>query len=202
MTTRVPRWLPNALSALRIALVPVWLVLAIAERARALEGFEVRRLPLLAVLGVIGLTDVLDGQLARRFGLASHLGAVLDAVADKLATLTAVTFLAFFAAPAFTPLPLWLWAALLARDAALLIGYLTLRARRRPIDASHLWEGRVATLLLFTLVVSACAAAPARWVAAGALGICALVAAGTWQYLARGLASLRAHGGHHAPLPP
>jgi phosphatidylglycerophosphate synthase len=49
----IPRWLPNALSVLRIALVPVWLVLALAEPPR--------RVALIALLLVIGATDMLDG---------------------------------------------------------------------------------------------------------------------------------------------
>src|SRR5688572_8423479 len=105
----VPAWLPNALSSLRIALVPAWLALAVIERARALDGEEVRRLPVVLLLLVLGATDMIDGQLARRFHLESNLGATLDATADKLATFVGTTFLAFFAAPAFTAVPWWLW---------------------------------------------------------------------------------------------
>jgi cardiolipin synthase len=193
--------LPNALSGLRLALIPLWLISAISARAAALEHQPFSRGPVLTLLFVIGLTDILDGTLARRFGLESHVGAMMDAVADKFATLFAVTFLAFWAQPAFTPLPVWLWAVLLARDAALLIGYVTLKLKKRPIDPSHVWEGRMATLLLFAVVLLACTQAPNGWVVAGSLAIVALVAAGTWQYLSRGIASLRerAHLRHHLP---
>src|SRR5690349_9487227 len=113
----VPRWLPNALSLMRIGLVPVWLALALTERAHALDGAPVRRIPVAVLLIIIGATDMIDGWMARRFNLATNLGATLDAVADKLASFVGVTFLTFFAAPAFTPLPVWLWIALFGRDA-------------------------------------------------------------------------------------
>lgn len=188
----MPRWLPNALSVLRIALVPAWLALAFVERARALDGADVRRLPLVALLLLIGATDLLDGLLARRFKLATNLGATLDAVADKLATAAAVTFLAFLAPPAFTPLPVWLWAALLARDLLLGAGFLTVWLRHRAVEVEHRWHGRLATLLLFATVVAACAAAPPALVAAGALLVTALVVPGTLAYLREGWRQLGA----------
>ena len=186
----MPRWLPNALSMLRIALIPGWLVLAWLERSRALDGEMVRRLPLIAGLTLIGATDVLDGQLARRFGLATNFGATLDAVADKLATVVAVTFLAFFAAPAFTPLPIWLWAALVLRDLLLAVGFVTVWLKHREVKTEHRWHGRVATLALFVTVVAACAAAPSSLVFAGAALVTALIVPGTYDYLRSGLRQL------------
>ena len=64
--------LPNALSALRILSVPALLALAYAS----VTG------PFLALIGAALASDVLDGFLARRFGLASELGARLDSWAD------------------------------------------------------------------------------------------------------------------------
>ncbi|MBL8949337.1 MAG: CDP-alcohol phosphatidyltransferase family protein, partial [Myxococcaceae bacterium] len=82
----------------RIGLVPVWLALAFSMRSRALDGADVHRLPLVLLVLLIGATDMIDGFLARRFQLATNLGATLDAVADKLASFAAVTFLTFLAA--------------------------------------------------------------------------------------------------------
>jgi len=188
----IPRWAPNALSALRIASVPAWLALALVERGRALDGAEVRRALVIAVLLAIGATDVLDGQLARRFGLASNLGATLDAVADKLATVVAVTFLAFLAAPAFTPLPLWLWAALVLRDLLLAAGFVAVWRRHGHVQVEHRWHGRLATLVLFATVVAACAGAPALAVGAGSLAVVLLIVPGTADYLRNGWRQLHA----------
>ena len=65
---------PNALSALRIAAVPVLLGLAITGRELAFTWVLVPAL----------LTDIADGWIARRFQLQSQLGALLDSVADTL----------------------------------------------------------------------------------------------------------------------
>lgn len=73
--------IPNALSFLRVLLVPLflWLVLGPEEDEWAL-----------AVLMVSGVTDYLDGKLARQFDQSSRLGAILDPVADRLFILAVV----------------------------------------------------------------------------------------------------------------
>jgi cardiolipin synthase len=182
---------PNALTVLRIVLLPAWLALAFHQRGRALEGLEVHRLPVLALMLVIGATDVLDGFIARRFHLTSNLGATLDAVADKLATFIAATFLAFFAAPAFTALPVWLWLALVLRDALLGVGWITVWLKHRAVHVNHRWHGRAATLLLFVVVLAAFAGVPAVWVNLGSAVVLALVVPGTWDYMREGWHQLR-----------
>jgi cardiolipin synthase len=188
----IPRWLPNALTVSRIALVPVWLALAFTTRSRALEGEGFDRLPVVVLLIVLGATDVVDGMLARRFSLATNLGATLDAVADKLATFLGTTFLTFFAAPAFAALPVWLWLALVLRDALLGTGWICVWVRHRAVQVKHEWHGRLAALLLFALVVAATAAAPAWVVSIGSFAVLLLVVPGTWAYLREGWRQLHA----------
>jgi cardiolipin synthase (CMP-forming) len=190
----VPAWLPNALSMTRIALVPAWLALAVTERARALDGEDARRLPVVLLLLVLGATDMIDGQLARRFHLESNFGATLDATADKLATFAGTTFLAFFAAPAFTPVPWWLWLALLVRDMLLGVGYLAVWLRHRAVHVEHRWHGRLGTLVLFGVVVAATAKAPPVVVTLGALTAFALVVPGTVAYMREGWRQLTTAG--------
>ncbi len=180
------RWLPNFLSLTRIGLVPAWLALAVHQRQDALEGHPADHLGLLLLLVVIGATDALDGLIARRFGLTSKLGAVLDAVADKLATFVAVGFLSLFGAPAFTPLPVWLFAALVLRDLLFGFGYLWLLYGHREAPVEHRWHGRAATLVLFFTVAAACARVPKPLVDAMSLTVLALVVPGTWDYLKAG----------------
>lgn len=71
--------LPNALTLLRILLVPVFLLTFFNPP----EDF--RALPLCVFLAA-GLTDCLDGHIARKYGLITMLGKVLDPIADKLLT--------------------------------------------------------------------------------------------------------------------
>lgn len=195
------RWLPNLLSLTRIVLVPAWLALAVRQRELALDGEPVHHLGLLLLLLVIGATDALDGLIARRFQLTSKLGAVLDAVADKLATFVAVGFLALFGAPAFTPLPLWLFAALVLRDLLLGAGYLWILYGHREAPVEHRWHGRLATLVLFFTVAAACARVPQLLVDAMSVAVLALIVPGTFDYLRSGTTAPRAARRHPTPAP-
>jgi cardiolipin synthase len=93
---------PNALSVLRLALVPVFFWLILTRR----DGLAI------AVLTVSGITDYLDGALARRWGQISRLGQLLDPFADRLYILSTLLGLAWREI-----IPWWLVAALVARDA-------------------------------------------------------------------------------------
>ena len=189
----IPRWLPNALTLTRIGLVPVWLAMALAERGHALYGgAPVRRWPIAVLLIVLGATDVIDGWMARRFKLATNFGATLDAVADKLASFVGVTFLTFLAAPAFTPLPVWLWVALIVRDALLGTGWVCVWLKHREVHVKHEWHGRSSSLLLFIVVVAASLRAPAWAVAFGSAAVLVLVVPGTWAYMREGWRQLTA----------
>ena len=65
---------PNYLSFFRILLIPLFLVLYASEKTAAA----------LSVLLLSGFTDILDGQIARRFDMVSEFGKLLDPLADKL----------------------------------------------------------------------------------------------------------------------
>jgi cardiolipin synthase len=93
--------LPNALSALRLVGVPFFLWLVLTER----DGLAI------AVLMVSGVTDWLDGKIARRWNQMSRVGELLDPAADRLyilATLVGLT--------ARDVVPLWLTLLLVGRD--------------------------------------------------------------------------------------
>lgn len=98
--------IPNLLSAVRILLIPAFVLLLLDENTR-IAGF--------LLLGLVVSTDWVDGYLARRTGQVTELGKVLDPVADRLALAAAlITFVVLDAIP--------LWAALLivVRDAVVL----------------------------------------------------------------------------------
>ncbi len=79
--------------------------------------------------GLAGVTDLLDGYLAKRFGWTSELGKWLDPVGDKCLLVTV------FVAAAWAGLvPRWLTAAVVARDVAIALGALTYLA------GSDLWR--------------------------------------------------------------
>lgn len=156
----IPRWLPNAISAFRIVLVPIWLVVAERMRDAALAGQPQAGTWLVVILVALGVSDVVDGWLARRFDLTSPFGATLDAVADKLAQVAFVTYFAWRGSPAFLPVPVWFWTVILGRDVALAIGYVVLRRRHGVVDTEHAVHGKIASVLLFLVVLGVSAGAP------------------------------------------
>lgn len=124
---------PNVLSAARIALIPVFVILLLDADTRV-PGF--------VLLAVVVSTDWVDGAIARRTGQVTELGKVLDPVADRLALGAAlITFLAVDAIP--------LWAALLVlvRDALILVAGAILGARGIRIAVRPM--GKYATFTLW-----------------------------------------------------
>jgi cardiolipin synthase len=93
---------PNALSALRLLGVPLFLYLVLGPHA---DGWAI------VVLAASGWTDYFDGKIARRYGLVSRVGQLLDPLADRLYILTTVLALTVRGI-----LPLYLTLILLARD--------------------------------------------------------------------------------------
>ena len=100
------RNLPNALTGLRVLLAPVLALVLVVD------GGSVRgRVLALLVFVVAGLTDVVDGRLARSRGLCTDLGAFLDPIADKLILATALVGLS-----ALAVVPWWITAVVLGRE--------------------------------------------------------------------------------------
>lgn len=124
---------PNLLSLLRLAGVPLFLWLLLGPRA---DGWA------LVVLMVGGVTDWLDGKLARLLDQYSPLGALLDPAVDRLYILAALVALG-----ARGVVPWWAVAALVARDAVLGACLVVLRRRGyAPFRVTYL--GKAATFLL------------------------------------------------------
>jgi cardiolipin synthase (CMP-forming) len=131
-TTRVVT-IPNALSILRLAGVPLFLWLVLGPQADGLA---------LVVLLVSGITDWLDGFLARRLNQASQLGQILDPVADRLYILAVVIGLAWR-----DIIPWWLAVLLPARDLLLWVLVPFLRTRGYHALPVH-FLGKAATFNL------------------------------------------------------
>ncbi len=167
-------WLniPNALAVLRLVLTPF-----VVLRILAVD-FETA----LWLLALAGLTDALDGFLARRFNWQTRVGLFLDPIADK--TLLGATYLALGAAGA---LPWWLVGLVFGRDLLLLglTGVLMLFAGERSFPPSIWGKGSTALQIVTGLW------ALIAWVPELLLGITA--AATAWSglhYIWRGARAL------------
>jgi CDP-diacylglycerol--glycerol-3-phosphate 3-phosphatidyltransferase len=104
-----PWTLPNAIGFARIALIPVFLVLALGSG----DG---RYAPASIVYAVIGGTDYLDGMVARVTGQYSRLGVLLDPITDRLLVISGVIVTWHFEL-----LPRWVLAILVARELFMIV---------------------------------------------------------------------------------
>ena len=165
--------LPNALSVLRLLGVPLFLWLLLGPQA---DGWAV------AVLMAAGVSDWADGKLARILGQSSRLGALLDPAADRLYIVA--TLVAFVLRDV---VPLWLVAALVARELVLGVLLLVLRWYGYPPLQVH-YLGKAATFILlyaFPLLLLADGDGPVAAVAEPVAW--ALTVWGTGLYLVAGL---------------
>jgi cardiolipin synthase len=108
---------PNMLTIFRMVLIPIFVTLLFYQRfILALDVFV-----------VAGVTDGLDGLLARRFDQRSQLGTVLDPIADKLMLVTAFIVLSMRSVfpqpvPSHLPVPFWVTVAVISRDVFIVVG--------------------------------------------------------------------------------
>jgi cardiolipin synthase len=125
--------IPNLLSFVRLLLVPVFAVLIVTKQDWAA----------IAVLVVSGLTDYLDGTLARRWRQVTRIGQLLDPLADRLYILTTLLGLAYR-----DVVPWWLVIVLIVRDAVISVSLLLLTPdERRPLEVNFLGKAATANLL-------------------------------------------------------
>jgi cardiolipin synthase len=123
---------PNLLSMLRLALVPVFLMLLVNER------FVLA----ICTLALASLTDYLDGYLARRWNQITRLGQLLDPAADRLYIFSTLVGLAWVGM-----VPWWIVIVIFSRDAMLAIAYVVLaNFGYGPLPVHYL--GKTATFAL------------------------------------------------------
>ncbi len=131
------RQIPNALTLLRFAAIPVFIWLLLDDRSGP-------SWPAGIVFGLAAITDQLDGYLARRWRVESQFGKVADPLADRLMIDTAVVMLV-----AFDRLP-WVALIILLRDLLLIGGYKLVVPRGYEFEVSRL--GKIATWGLYASI--------------------------------------------------
>jgi CDP-diacylglycerol--glycerol-3-phosphate 3-phosphatidyltransferase len=130
--------LPNALTLARLVLIPVFVALMI-------DAGDAPSWPAGIVFGVAGVTDQVDGFLARRWHVESRFGQIADPLADRLMIDAAVILLV-----AYDRLP---WAGLvliIARDLLLLVGWRVLAPRGIDLEVNRV--GKAATWVLYAAI--------------------------------------------------
>lgn len=125
---------PNVLSALRLVGVPIFLWLILVPEADVWA---------VVVLALAGISDYLDGKIARKFNQISRVGQILDPLADRLyilATLIGLLIRGF--------IPLWLVVVLIGRDVVLGVVMLIIKQRTGLTGLPVHFLGKMATFCL------------------------------------------------------
>ncbi len=132
------KYIPNYLSFLRLLLVPVYLWVFFTLDQKPVAG---------AILVLCGLTDALDGHLARKNGWVTDLGKLLDPLADKLASLGALVSLSIAGL-----LP-WFVSGLAVLKEVVMILAAAFILKKRKIVVYSVWYGKLATVLFYVTVL-------------------------------------------------
>jgi cardiolipin synthase len=158
MSSRVVT-LPNVLTVIRMALIPVFVGALYYQRF----GWA------LAVFVIAGVTDGLDGLFARRFNQYSQLGQILDPIADKLLLVTSFITLSMPSVmepsalvqphARHLPVPFWVTAAVISRDVFIIVGAAAINIVTGFRGFRPSWLGKANTTVQIVSVVLILAAA-------------------------------------------
>ena len=130
---------PNILTFLRIAACPVLVILLNQQNYAAA----------LVLFLMAGITDGLDGYIAKRYNFVSRLGAILDPIADKLLIASTYIMLAIL-----QDIPFYLLIVVMFRDLVIVAGYLILVNMGESIPMRPLYSSKVNTFLQITLMIA------------------------------------------------
>ena len=129
--------LPNLITIFRIALVPV-LILLLKDQEYAMA---------LVVFAVAGVSDGLDGFIAKRFHCETRLGSILDPLADKTLLVSSYVMLMLL-----NHLPFWLMLTVAFRDLLIVSGYLVYTSMVGPVQMRPSWLSKLNTFMQIALV--------------------------------------------------
>jgi|ERR1035437_4581184 cardiolipin synthase len=138
--------IPNLLTFLRMALIPLFAILLVYSR----EGMA------LLIFTIAGVTDGIDGLIARRMKQESELGTIMDPIADKLLMTTAFVMLTLpsvMGTARHLPVPFWVTAAVIGRDVLIVAvaAAITIMTGFRGFKPS--WLGKASTFVQVCAVI-------------------------------------------------
>ena len=128
--------IPNILTVFRIFLIP-FIAVFIAKDNYILA---------IALLIVSGISDILDGFIARRYNLVSDFGKLADPLADKLTQIVIVIALVFKGFISF-----WILAILIAKEVIMVVGASFLYGNNTVVSSK--WFGKLATVVLYVAII-------------------------------------------------
>lgn len=146
---------PNTLSLLRLAMVPVFAVVFFQPTPQA-------RYWAALVYALAFITDIADGYIARRFNQITRLGRILDPLADKLMTFTVIICIA-----SARIIPTWAVAVFFVKETAMGLGAMSMLHKIDDVMPSN-WLGKVSTGVFFVVCAALVLfpAIPHKWATA------------------------------------
>lgn len=134
--------IPNIITMFRIFLVPIFLMVfhSNMENRILLSGL---------IFLLAGISDILDGYIARRFNMGSKLGAALDPFADKL-----MSFAVLISFAIAELIPMWVIVLILLKEAIMILGGVFLYFREENIVIPSNLSGKAATVALYASILS------------------------------------------------
>lgn len=129
--------IPNILTTVRLILVPIFAYSMLGAHNMYLAA---------AIFILSGITDVIDGYIARRFGMVTNFGKVYDPFVDKLMQITAVVCLA-----AAKVIPVWLLILVAVKELAMIVTGGILYLRKIVVYSN--WYGKLSTVIFYAAVL-------------------------------------------------
>src|SRR5271168_5152970 len=122
--------LPNFITLARMLMTPLAVMMIISQRF----------FPAFLIFILAGVSDAIDGFIAKRFALRSELGAYLDPLADKALLISIYVSLAIYAG-----LPAWIAITVVSRDVMILVAVLVSWLMDKPVEIRPVWESKFNT---------------------------------------------------------
>ncbi|MFM9905152.1 MAG: CDP-alcohol phosphatidyltransferase family protein [Pyrinomonadaceae bacterium] len=132
--------IPNILTFLRMGLIPVFAILLVYNH----EGWA------LIVFTIAGISDGIDGFIARAMKQESELGTIIDPIADKLLMTTAfimLTLSSVVGSPRHLPVPFWVTASVIGRDVLIIAIAASITIMTGFRDFKPSWLGKTSTFV-------------------------------------------------------
>lgn len=136
----MPRYVPNLITSIRFFLLPIYVYVFYNPSENSL-------LYATLIFALAGITDILDGYIARKYDLITKLGTVLDPLADKL---TQLTVLITFTTKGY--IPIWAITIIAIKEVLMIIGGIILYYGDRDAVIPSDKYGKFATVLFYVTI--------------------------------------------------
>lgn len=130
------KYVPNILTVIRFLLIPIIITLL----------YQAKYVDAIIVFSISGITDILDGTIARKFNFISDFGKLMDPLADKLTQLSMLLMLTVKKI-----IPLWIVIVVFIKEFCMICGASFLYGKELVVSSK--WYGKAATTLFYLAIV-------------------------------------------------